>query len=149
MTLTRFAERRFLYPQEGKPADINAMGGAVAQELAVTHDDLALGPIPGKDAVLIVHEANALHHEIAAFGADGGAIAVRHACTGQGQVAHGDVVAGDDEESLALTGLVRDHGVLGRYSLDGQIVLFPNRAVEILPRRYHYMAPILRRRCRL
>ena len=117
MTLAHFAERRSLNAQEGKPSDVNAMGAsllasAIAHELAVTHGDRALGLIGGQVAVLVVDEANPLHHKISAFGADAGAIAVRHAGTGQGQVAHGDVAAGHDEEGLALTDRVRDRSVL-------------------------------------
>jgi hypothetical protein len=62
----------------------------------------------------------------------------RDAGPGQRQVAHRHLVPWNDEQRLALAGLVGDYRAAAGIALDHEVALRPDRAVEILPPRDHH-----------
>jgi len=129
-------EARAFYIQLVDPIHVNAVGAdriapAVAAEFAVGDADRAAADRSGEDAILVVDEPAVLHGEIATLGTDAGAIAVGHPGTGKGQVADRNVAAQCDEDCLAATGFIGQHGARSG-GFNGQSVGAPGGAIGVI-----------------
>ena len=100
-----------------------AHASTVVIELAVADDDRALRIIAGQNPFLIVEEFGILDGEIDAFSANAGAVRIGNAGALERDVIHRYVIGVDDEDRLALAGLVGQYDT-GARAFDLYVVGF-------------------------
>ena len=107
------------------------LAAAIADKNAVAHDQRTAPHARMQDAVLVAQEAHALDGDVDALCTDAGTIAVGAAGAGEGYAADGDVVAGNNENTLTIADAIADNNALKIFPLYDDPVGAPHGAILI------------------